>query len=201
MSFSCTERQLETLLDNFSDWEMDTDFLTLILVELGVKEGGLIHDWEQEEDFLERFLDTGLYVKPLPDREPFNLNPSEADMYLISRNPQRFDTVSLDHDDRERFARELGEFLGYPEEDVEWYIDEGMDDLEEVYGADAEKVEELYPFAMYYPSPDEESIRRAEEKATFHRGVLHQMDEEFGTDIGGRLIEELTRLTKDRREE
>ncbi|MFB6204699.1 MAG: hypothetical protein ABEJ75_03565 [Candidatus Nanohaloarchaea archaeon] len=192
MEFECTREEFEAMQSHFfpgdsKGKELDQDALTLVLVVLGVKRGGVVHD-HGTENFEEALRESGLYYRT-PPTEVEREFPLEGFEYLISREKQRLEMVEESYSDRSGFRRHLGLFCGYPSEDVEWYVQEGNGEW--VDWREKPELKEIATFAFYRPKPQEENLERARERMERNRQALKEMDERFGTDLGDRLLKSL----------
>jgi len=80
--------------------------------------------------------------------------------------------------------------MGYPEEDIGWFISKTRSDVYD------EVLEELDEYKLkyidlvgYIPKPEQENIDRAVEKGRWYLEVLRRADEIFDSDVGEKLIE------------
>ncbi len=114
----------------------------------------------------------------------------------LAKDEERFDLLKGSKEGYGRFAdRSIGEFLGYPEDALDYYEYEEIPgksfqekaDFTEFKDSDLEYLE----LVSYVPDPDPESVSRAIDLGKKREELLRSLDEELGTDVGGLYLSEL----------
>lgn len=190
MEFNCSGNQIKVLERIYSKDEfIDSEAISVVLVALGVKPGAAV-SLNVADDF-EELVSEILEIRQMPERDFLELEEAEKG-YLLSRSSERFELMKESYDAADKFRHDLGIFCGYPEEDVEWFVNEfaGKKQIEEFF-SDIEDIDMIIDFALYIPRKNKKSIRRARKTAEKHIEALEKMDEEFNTDLGRRIIESL----------
>jgi hypothetical protein len=198
MEFRCSEDEFREMKDFFfpengRSKHLDEDALTLVLVTLGVKPGGAIYRNLEKEGFEQALRDSGLYFRTPPARIlDGGIDNREGWEYLITGDRERLGMLEEEYSTRESFDRDLGLFCGYPEEDVEWFLDKGKGEWPEWR---RDELAEISVFAFYRPKP-EDNIQEAKNRVERNREALRKMDERFEVDLGEKLVESLERLVE-----
>jgi hypothetical protein len=199
MEFSCSEDEFRGMREFFfseggKSKELDEDALTLVLVVLGVKPGGAFYRNLEKKGFEQALRDAGIYFRTPPAKiRDEGIDNRGGWEYLIARDRGRLDIMDENYGSRKDFDRDLGVFCGFPEEDVEWFIDHGKGEWPEWRKGE---LAEISAFAFYRPKPEEGNIQEARKRVERNRKALRKMDESFGIDLGERLLESLERLVE-----
>lgn len=176
------------------------DAIDLMLVFLDKRPACLVMDPEEEK--LENIRDfcgkIGFHVRIRESEESSDLAKTGV---FVSRKRERFKLIENSEGRFYGFSdRKVGELLGFPEEDIEYFVEnvkkghveartrekarelasEGLIDREDL------KFVEL---VTYVARPSERCVKRAVERGKDYRDALLEFDRETGSDIGKRLLE------------
>ena len=178
------------------------DSVDLALVLLRERPACLIMDPEDEKldkirSFCEKF---DLHIVLKKDEKGSGLSKTGV---FVSREKERFELLE---DSEGRFYgfsdREVGEFLGFPEEDIEYFAEniedgpvesetrEKAGELAEKGLIDREDVK-FVELVTYVAKPTEECVIRAVERGKDYRDALLEFDRETGSEVGVQLLENL----------
>lgn len=121
--------------------------------------------------------------------------------FFISREDERLGIIENSEGDFYGSSEKaVGEFLGYPKEDVEYYTEKRQQTPERNF---RQKVEDFVEgnnlnldlkylnLASYVPKPEEENIRRAIRKGKEKEEKLLELEEETGSNISSKYLENL----------
>lgn len=176
------------------------DAIDLMLVFLDERPACLVMDPEEEklenvQDFCEKF---GFHVRIRKSEESSDLAKTGV---FVSREKERFEILE---DSDGRFYGfsdgKVGEFLGFPEEDIECFVENVKNG--HVEARTREKARELasegpidredvkfVELVTYVARPSEKCVTRAVERGKDYRDALLEFDRETGSDLGKRLLE------------
>ncbi len=176
------------------------DVIDLTLVYLGERPACLVMDPGKEEvrrikEFCEKF---GFHVLVKKSLESSDLSKTGV---FVAREKDRLNMLE---DSSGRFYgfsdRKVGEFLGFPDEDVEYFaenIENGPlepETREKALELASEKIisredVKFVELVTYVARPSEESVLRAVKRGKDYRDALLEFDMETGSDLGKRLME------------
>jgi hypothetical protein len=200
MEFSCTEEEFR-IFESIVEQDMIGSFaFYLELVLLGMKPGTCPAHKNELEIFREELEQMGVHIKRIKlefvdlDELPEYATELEYDKpYFVARDPERLEMLKdvYREDEEDQYDRDFALFLGYPGEDVEWFVGEGEDQYEKSKKelGEPEDFDEIIQKVMYVPKPTEEAYERARKTAEKYVKALKQADEKFDSDVGDKLIE------------
>lgn len=116
--------------------------------------------------------------------------------YFVARDRERLDMLKdrYSEGEEEQYDRDFALFLGYPEADVDWFI-EKTEDLSDAFERSKNELDEPDDFdhvksvVMYVPKPTEEAYQSAKETADNYIKALKEADRKFDSKVGDKLIE------------
>lgn len=196
MEFACSEEEFRVF-----EKMVDEDFLGsfpffLELVLLGVKPGVTPLTLQELEQNRDEIREMGLNVNEVSlDFEVLEDIDDEAasKQYFVARDPKRFEMLKNCYDSRKEFWRDFGLFLGYPKEDIEWFVNEGEDQIDRAkQELDGDDIDFVMRFAGYVPKPEEQRLRKARQTAERNIEAVKEADKRFGSDAGRKLLEALS---------
>ncbi|MFB6241261.1 MAG: hypothetical protein ABEJ36_00475 [Candidatus Nanosalina sp.] len=191
------ERYMDFFLENLPHREC----IDLFLVVLGERPACLVMDpdSEEREKLAEFCREFGLSFREQESRNESLLSSSG---FFISRDESRFKHLK---DSGGRFYgfsdRDVGKFLGFPEEDIEFFaenIEDGplevktrkvVEDLVSHGEIDLEDAK-FVQLTTYVPRPEEENVKDALETGKGYRNALLEFDQKFDSSTGRRVLEE-----------
>lgn len=211
MDLVVEERELleEYFLKRFPDTLMGEEAYHLLLLVLFEKPGVLVMSADKEQrELLEDFCeDTGLEMKIVEDGQKSLLdrilgkNSSiYRDSIYVARDPERFKILEASNGIFTGFSsRAVGEFLGYPNEAIDFYEEDGVpgikfeNGMKELIdrGIFSEEEVEMLDFLAYLPPPEKEDIQEALKVAENMEQVLHKLDSKLDTSIGEKYLREI----------
>jgi hypothetical protein len=204
MEFSCTEeefRVFEKVVEEDDPWASFGFYMALVL--LGLKPATCPSTRLELEEFRDEIEEIGLHIKRIRldfvdfDELPDYMEEEEYDKpYFVARNSERLEMLKdrYGEDEEKQYDRDFALFLGYPEEDVKWFV-ENIGGHSEAYEKSKEKLGDPEDFdfvtstVMYIPKPTEEAYQRARETAEKYIAALNEADKKFDSDVGDKLIE------------
>lgn len=197
MDVEKVEDYMDFFLDNLSRRES----VDLFLIMMDERPACLIMDPDEtEKERLKDICDDfDLHWREKGSEQDSALSSSG---FFISRDKKRFKHLK---DSDGRFYGfsdvDVGRFLGFPAEDVEFFAENIEDGPLEV--KTREVVDELVTrgkipsedgrlveLASYVPKPEEENVIRALEKGRRYRDALLEFDESYNSSIGRKVLEE-----------
>lgn len=205
----------EYFAEKLDDRVVQDEKLALLLLVLDERPGVLIMNPDLEDrktlkmmcqDFDLEFLYTGGDKRRgLKDR----LKSSDSRLFkggfFIASESQRFSVLK---DSEGRFYgfsdRAVGEFLGYPEDDITYFADNVVEGhierptrkkAEELVSRRVLKAKDLkyLELVSYVPRPEEENIVQAVETGREREEKILEMDENKGTDVGKEILSQVFR--------
>lgn len=206
MEFDCTEEEFSIFERLVEEEEFVGSFpFYLELVLLGFKPGTCPATRLEVEMFRDEIEEMGLHIKRLKldfvdfEELPGYMKEEEYDKpYFVARDPQRLEMLKDRYTEESEFDRDFALFLGYPDEDVEWFVEETEDhgdayERSKAELGDPEDFEKVVQAVMYIPKPTEKCYERAKQTAQEYIKALREADEKFDSDVGRKLIE-ITRV-------
>ncbi len=203
MEFECTEEEFRIFENLVEDEELIGSFpFYLELVLLGVKPGTCPAHKDEIEMFREEFEEMGLHVKRVEldfvdlEELPEYMKEQEYNRpYFVARDRGRLNMLKDRYSENEekQYDRDFALFLGYPEDDVEWFIEK----TEDIGGAverskegldDPDDFDYVTSIVMYIPKPTEEAYQRAKETAEEYIQALNEAESQFDSKVGDKLI-------------
>lgn len=191
--------QLQTIVERLSDRQA----LDLLLLVAGSRPACLVMDpGDDLKHELEAFCEKAGFNFRLEEDSSGGLGKQGL---FITQNEKRLEKLE---DSEGRFYglsdRHVGIFLGFPEEDVEYFhrnISDGPVEPETRQrksemvsdGEISEKESEIVKLVSYVPEPSRDGIIRALRRGKLHLESLETFDREHGTSIGLRVVENFYR--------
>jgi len=204
VEFDCTEEEFRIL----EKLVMEEDFVGsfqfyLLLVLLGVKPGAKPSTRHELEEYREEIEEMGLHIKRLKldfvDLEELPEYAVELEYdrpYFVARDQERLEMLKdrYSEDEEEEYDRDFALFLGYPEEDVKWFV-KATDGHSDAYEKSKEKLgdpedfEKVVRTVMYVPKPTQECYERARKTAERYVEAIKEADRKFGSEAGETLMD------------
>lgn len=201
MEFECTEEQFR-ILENVVNQDMLGSFgFYLELVLLGLKPGTCPAHKNELEMFREEIEEMGLHIKrveldfvDLGDLPEYMKDDEYNRPYFVARDSERLEMLKDTYFEEKQYNRDFALFLGYPEEDVEWFVTNKMSHGEAYEKSkqqlgDPADFEQVIQKVMYVPKPTDEAYERAKQTAQKYIRALREADERFDSDVGEKLIQ------------
>jgi len=204
MNFECDKKEYE-VLERLVEKDVNLNFVyCLALTLLGLKPGLTppnnfnSNDFEEYRDVLESI---GLSSEKINigfmnvSEIPCSVEERTLNFFVIAKKTDRFDMLKEDYKNKFVYYRDLGLFLGYPEEDVEWYVEESRNGNQNHYQISKEALghpedfNKVVSLALYVPKPTKKRYRVADKKSERYKNNLRRADEVFDTDIAKLLIQ------------
>lgn len=198
-----TEKEkIEEYFGYFRDELPSRDVLDLLLLTIGSRKSCLVMNTDSEEvgKLKEYCREMNLHCR-VEDGE----SRISGKSVFISREKERLDLLEKDDG---RFCgfrdADVGKFLGFPEEDSDYFsqnIQNGQiepevrDKLDEMIadGEAKEQDREFVEISSYVPKPDEENIQKCIKRGKKHREAISKFDDEKGADLGRKVLDEFLR--------
>ena len=196
-------------VEKFPDTILDEEAYHLLLLVLEEKPGVFVmsadyRDRELLHCFCDEF-DLEMAVKEggsrsLLDRILRRDTRFIKDSVFITHKEERFDILENSNGEIKGFSdREIGEFLGYPEDAIEFYEEHEIPGrffekriIEFVDNSDLSQEEvELLGLLGYLPAPNMESVEDAVGVAEEREDRLVEFDRKMGLDIGSRYLSKM----------
>ncbi len=202
MQFECTEEEFRILEKIVQDGLKGTFGYSLALVVLGLKPGttpAVRHEiTEYQEELGEIGLNNRTVKLNFVDYSELPDYAREEKTHLpvfVAGNSDKFEVLKQEYSNRLDYYTDFGLFLGYPKEDVEWYVSEAEEGNNNQYEKSRKKLENPEDFekvvstVMYTPKPTKERYKVAKDRAEKYLKGLRRTDEKFNSNIGKELIE------------
>lgn len=203
MDFECTDEEY-SVLTNMVQEELNDDFAYyLALVLLGLKPAispPSSFKVKEIEEITKKLEAMGLKTKrfKLDFIESSDIPDFAKERailpFVVTKNSERFDMLDDKYSHKFSYYRDFGIFLGYPREDVEWYVDEARNGNYDHYNRSRRQLgspddfDKTVSSVFYIPKPTEERYNAARERAERYLRGLRKADEKFQTEIGEMMI-------------
>lgn len=202
MQFECTEEEFR-ILEQIVQNDLKGSFsYSLALVLLGLKPGTTPAVRREITGYQEELDEIGLKTRTVKlnfvDYSELPDYAKEEKTHLpifVARSSEELEILKQEYSDRLEYQTDFGLFLGYPREDVEWYVNEAEEGNQNQYEKSKEKLgnpedfEQVVSTVMYIPEPTEERYKIAKNRAGKYVKALREADDKFNSSIGKELIQ------------
>lgn len=203
MDFECSPEDFAEFESIVEDDMLASFTFHLELVLLGLKPATSPSVPAEVEEHIETMKDIGLHLKRVKlyfvnlDELPDYARELDYDRpYHVAKNKEHLDILSQTYGDNEekRYDRDFALFHGYPEEDIDWFMNQ-EGNLEEIKQTSRHKLgnPDDFDFVIsaigYIPKPTQKRYRRAQRTAKKYIKAIREADCKFHSDIGRKLIE------------
>lgn len=116
--------------------------------------------------------------------------------YFVAREKKKLELLGESYGESEKgkYNRDFAVFLGYPEEDIEWFMKQDKD-VGEIKQLSRKELGNPADFEFvtstiaYIPKPTQKSYKRAERRAKKYIKAIREADRQFGSEVGRKLIQ------------
>ncbi|MBC5792453.1 MAG: hypothetical protein H8Z69_00275 [Nanohaloarchaea archaeon] len=191
MEFECTEKEFRVFESLVEEGFKGSFPYFLELVLLGLKPATVPTAYEEIEFTENQILEMGLEIRVVEldfvdteDLPDYAKKPGK--MFFVGRKEDLKD-LKNSYEERKEYRKDFGIVMGYPREDVEWFVRREEVAYEKAR-SEIKNLEELLAFVGYVPKPEKERIENARNAMEEYKKAIREADRRFGSTVGGELL-------------